>query len=93
MTVAAPPDQQALLDQIFAKSSLRIAPHGIHELDRPERVIGYEALNGVERRDLNEVFDFTFRFPQQPREVRIRMIYTTAPKPGVWIFVTPLTRS
>ena len=49
--------------------------------------------NGVERRDLNEVFDFTFRFPQQPREVRIRMIYTTAPKPGVWIFVTPFTRS
>ena len=44
MTVAAPPDQQALLDQIFAKSSLRIALHGIHELDQPERVIGYEAL-------------------------------------------------
>lgn len=45
---------------------------------------------GVERRDLNEVFDFTFRFPAAPREVRIRMIYSAAPTPGVWIFVTPI---
>lgn len=45
---------------------------------------------GVERRDLNEVFDFTFRFPAATREVRIRMIYSAAPKPGVWIFVTPI---
>ncbi|HYR28187.1 MAG TPA: PAS domain-containing protein [Thermoanaerobaculia bacterium] len=42
---------------------------------------------GVERRELNEVFDFTFRFPTGPREVRIRMIYSRA---AVWIFVTPL---
>lgn len=47
---------------------------------------------GVDRRDLNEVFDFTFRFPGAPREVRIRMIYSGVPKPGVWIFVTPLNR-
>jgi photoactive yellow protein len=45
---------------------------------------------GVERRNLNEVFDFTFRFPGAPREVRIRMIYSGNPKPAVWIFVTPL---
>jgi photoactive yellow protein len=45
---------------------------------------------GVDRRNLNEVFDFTFRFPGAPREVRIRMIYSGNPKPGVWIFVTPL---
>lgn len=44
---------------------------------------------GLERRELNEVFDFTFRFPAGEREVRIRMIYS---KPAVWIFVTPLTR-
>jgi photoactive yellow protein len=45
---------------------------------------------GVDRRELNEVFDFTFRFPEAAREVRIRMIYSDAPRPGVWIFVTPL---
>jgi len=42
---------------------------------------------GVDRRELNEVFDFTFRFPTGAREVRIRMIYSRA---AVWIFVTPL---
>lgn len=45
---------------------------------------------GVDRRSLNEVFDFTFRFPNAPRDVRIRMIYSGNPRPGVWIFVTPL---
>jgi photoactive yellow protein len=45
---------------------------------------------GVERGDLNEVFDFTFRFPGGAREVRIRMIRSTTPTPAVWIFVTPL---
>ena len=35
---------QAVLDQLFARSSLRIALHGIHEAEQPERVIGYEAL-------------------------------------------------
>jgi photoactive yellow protein len=45
---------------------------------------------GVERRELNEVFDFTFAFPHGAREVRIRMIYSAAPKPAVWIFVTPI---
>jgi EAL domain-containing protein (putative c-di-GMP-specific phosphodiesterase class I) len=34
----------ALLDQLFAKTQLRIALHGIHEALRPESVIGYEAL-------------------------------------------------
>ena len=48
---------------------------------------------GIERRELNEVFDFTFRFPEAAREVRIRMIYSDAPRPGVWIFVTPLPSS
>lgn len=38
------PHQQAVLDQLFARSSLRIALHGIHEASRPEQVIGYEAL-------------------------------------------------
>jgi photoactive yellow protein len=45
---------------------------------------------GVDRHDLNEVFDFTFHFPSGTREVRIRMIYSSAPKPAVWIFVTPI---
>lgn len=45
---------------------------------------------GILRSQLNEVFDFSFRFPQGTREVRIRMIYGAAPRPGVWIFVTPL---
>lgn len=43
--------------------------------------------SGVERGQLNEVFDFTFRFPQGAREVRIRMILN---KSAVWIFVTPI---
>lgn len=45
---------------------------------------------GIRRGQLNEVFDFSFRFPHGTREVRIRMIYSDAPRPGVWIFVTPL---
>ena len=45
---------------------------------------------GVLRSQLNEVFDFSFQFPHGTREVRIRMIYSDAPSPGVWIFVTPL---
>lgn len=44
--------------------------------------------SGVQRGALNEVFDFTFRFPQGTREVRIRMIYSGA---TVWIFVTPIS--
>jgi photoactive yellow protein len=47
---------------------------------------------GVDRRELNEVFDFTFKFPHGDREVRIRMIYSATPKPAVWIFVTPIAR-
>ena len=42
---------------------------------------------GLERGSLNEVFDFTFRFPQGSRDVRIRMIQSRA---AVWIFVTPI---
>lgn len=42
---------------------------------------------GVERRSLNEVFDFTFRFPGGARDVRIRMILSGA---AVWVFVTPI---
>ena len=45
---------------------------------------------GVERRELNEVFDFTFRFPTGARDVRIRMIYSGT---AVWIFVTPIVSS
>lgn len=48
---------------------------------------------GIERRDLNEVFDFTFQFVAGPRDVRIRMIYSEAQLPCVWIFVTPLQSS
>lgn len=47
--------------------------------------------HGIERRELNEVFDFVFQFPGAPREVRIRMIYAESPGPSVWIFVTPLS--
>ena len=45
---------------------------------------------GIERKSLNEVFDFTFRFPQGTREVRIRLIYADQPQPSAWIFVTPI---
>ncbi|MDQ3280197.1 MAG: EAL domain-containing protein [Acidobacteriota bacterium] len=38
------PSRDAVLDQLFARSSLRIALHGIHMVQTPERVIGYEAL-------------------------------------------------
>lgn len=38
------PDREALLDQLFHRDSLRIALHGIHDLARPDRVIGHEAL-------------------------------------------------
>lgn len=48
--------------------------------------------SGVARRELNEVFDFVFRFPTGDREVRIRMIYSEMPKAAVWIFVTPIVR-
>jgi photoactive yellow protein len=44
---------------------------------------------GVDRGELNEVFDFTFRFAAGARDVRIRMILGGA---SVWIFVTPMTR-
>lgn len=42
--MTAAPDREALLDQIFARSSLRIALHGIHSVQQSDRVIGYEAL-------------------------------------------------
>jgi photoactive yellow protein len=45
---------------------------------------------GVSRKELNEIFDFSFRFPAGTRDVRIRMIYSESPVPGVWIFVTPM---
>lgn len=45
---------------------------------------------GVARASLNEVFDFVFLFPSGAREVRIRMIYSASPAPGVWIFTTPM---
>lgn len=45
---------------------------------------------GVARRELNEVFDFTFAFASGKREVRIRMIFSGTPRGSVWIFVTPL---
>ena len=53
---------------------------------RVQRVFG-AFQHGVERKELNEVFDFTFRFPEGSRDVRIRMIQSGA---AVWIFVTPI---
>lgn len=44
---------------------------------------------GIQHGELNEVFDFSFPFPEGTREVRVRMLYHPAPAPGVWIFVTP----
>ena len=38
------PEKEALLDQLFGRESLRIALHGIHDLERPGGVIGHEAL-------------------------------------------------
>src|ERR1700750_401308 len=37
-------DERDLLDQLFGPARLRIALHGIHDLDDPSRVLGYEAL-------------------------------------------------
>ncbi|MDQ3280195.1 MAG: PAS domain-containing protein [Acidobacteriota bacterium] len=63
--------------------------HEVAPCTRVKRFFGaFQA--GVERRELSEVFDFTFRFPAGTREVRIRMIYNAAGKPAVWIFVTPI---
>lgn len=45
---------------------------------------------GVARAELNEGFDFSFHFETGRRDVRIRLIYSAHPEPGVWIFVTPL---
>lgn len=45
---------------------------------------------GARRGELSEIFDFTFRFPEGERTVRIRMIATDHGGRGVWIFVTPL---
>jgi EAL domain-containing protein (putative c-di-GMP-specific phosphodiesterase class I) len=44
MTAVAKPDQEALLDQLFGHSSLRILLHGVHEAAVPQRILGYEAL-------------------------------------------------
>ncbi|HEX8153589.1 MAG TPA: EAL domain-containing protein [Thermoanaerobaculia bacterium] len=41
---AAAPQRQALLDQLFGPTNLRIALHGIHDLGDSNGVIGYEAL-------------------------------------------------
>jgi EAL domain-containing protein (putative c-di-GMP-specific phosphodiesterase class I) len=38
------PGQQAILDQLFGPSQLRIAVHGIHTVDDPSHVVGHEAL-------------------------------------------------
>lgn len=63
--------------------------HDVAPCTRVRRFLGaFQA--GIERRALSEVFDFTFRFPQNPREVRIRMIYSEQPSACVWIFVTPI---
>ncbi|HEX6095301.1 MAG TPA: PAS domain-containing protein [Thermoanaerobaculia bacterium] len=69
-------------EEVVGKSFFRdIAP-----CTRVQRFFGaFEA--GVERRELNEVFDFTFRFPSGARDVRIRMIYSGS---TVWVFVTPI---
>lgn len=37
-------DERDVLDQLFGPARLRIALHGIHDLDDPSRVLGYEAL-------------------------------------------------
>ena len=45
---------------------------------------------GMRRGELDEVFDFVFRFPHGEKHVRIRMILDRAGGGGVWIFVTPI---
>ncbi|MCM2317088.1 MAG: PAS domain-containing protein [Thermoanaerobaculia bacterium] len=45
---------------------------------------------GVRRRELDEVFDFVFRFPQGAKHVRIRMVFSRFGAGSVWIFVTPI---
>ncbi len=49
--------------------------------------------DGVARGQLNEIFDFTFRFAEGAKHVRIRMIFAEVPSPGVWLFVTPINAS
>lgn len=49
--------------------------------------------DGVARRHLSEVLDFTFRFASGAKHVRIRMIFAELPSPGVWLFVTPIDAS
>lgn len=49
--------------------------------------------DGVARGQLNEVFDFTFRFATGAKHVRIRMIFADVPSRGVWLFVTPIDAS
>ncbi|MGK2859021.1 MAG: PAS domain-containing protein [Thermoanaerobaculia bacterium] len=45
---------------------------------------------GVRRRELDEVFDFVFRFPKGEKHVRIRMVFSRLGTGSVWIFVTPI---
>jgi len=47
-------------------------------------------LEGVRRQELDEVFDFIFKFSHGPRHVRIRMVYSTLGRRSIWIFVTPI---
>jgi EAL domain-containing protein (putative c-di-GMP-specific phosphodiesterase class I) len=42
--VSGGPAQQAILDQLFSRSQLRIALHGVHDPARPHDILGYEAL-------------------------------------------------
>jgi photoactive yellow protein len=45
---------------------------------------------GMRRQELDEVFDFVFRFAHGEKQVRIRMILDRVGGHGVWIFVTPI---
>lgn len=45
---------------------------------------------GVRRKELDEVFDFNFKFAHGPKQVRVRMIYASSGKNTIWIFVTPI---
>jgi photoactive yellow protein len=62
--------------------------HDVAPCTRVKRFYG-AFQEGLDRKTLNEVFDFTFAFAGGARDVRIRMIYSGS---TVWIFVTPMAR-
>ena len=71
------------------KVGIDFSPRMVKEARRQFPSLEFHVMD-AESMELNEVFDFTFKFPTGTKDVRIRMIYAGAAEPAVWIFVTPL---